>query len=108
MSSDERTAANDARRRTQAPSDSAREQYRLEPHESELRSGFDLTGFNRLADQLEDEETLPHMCGGRSADAAIVVAATDHVSRYDKQGRISAMAAEVVERHKDLLGRLAR
>ncbi len=34
MSSDEMTAANDARRWTQAPAHSARKQYRLEPHES--------------------------------------------------------------------------
>lgn len=108
MSGDEMTPANDARRWSEAPSGSAREQYRLEPHESQLRAELGLTGFNRLADELEDEATLLHVRGGGSAETAIVVSATDHVSRYDKQGRISAMAAEVAEHHKDLLDRLDR
>ncbi|CKO99983.1 antitoxin [Mycobacterium tuberculosis] len=34
------------------------EQYRLEPHESAVRSGLDLAGFNKLADELEDEALL--------------------------------------------------
>ncbi len=47
---------NDALRRALAPRGGARrEPYRLEPHESQLRAGYDLAGFNRLADELEDE-----------------------------------------------------
>lgn len=46
---------NDALRRALAPSPSRREPYRLTPHESSVRPGFDTTGFNRLADELEDE-----------------------------------------------------
>ena len=50
---------NDALRRALAPRGSARkEPYRLEPHESQLRAGFDLAGFNRLADELEDAAIL--------------------------------------------------
>ncbi len=37
-----------------------------------------------------------------------VVAATDHVSRHDKQGRVRALAMDVAERHKELLDRLAQ
>jgi hypothetical protein len=46
--------------------------------------------------------------GHRSADAVTVVAATDHVSRHDKQGRIRVLAVDVAERHKGLLDRLAQ
>jgi hypothetical protein len=39
------------------PGDSqrAREPYRVKPHHAQLRPGFDCTGLNRLADELEDE-----------------------------------------------------
>ena len=46
---------NDALRRGLAVPAPRREPYRLMTHESELRPGLDLTGFNRLADELEDE-----------------------------------------------------
>lgn len=50
---------NDALRRGLAPSSSrAAEPYELVPHESSLRAGIDLSGFNRLADELEDEVVL--------------------------------------------------
>jgi hypothetical protein len=34
------------------------EPYRLPVHEAELRPGLDLAGFNRLADEIEDEAIL--------------------------------------------------
>lgn len=50
---------NDALRRGLAPSPSRQvEPYELVPHESSLRPGLDLSGFNRLADELEDEAIL--------------------------------------------------
>lgn len=33
----------------------SREPYRVKPHHAQLRPGFDRAGFNRLADELEDE-----------------------------------------------------
>jgi hypothetical protein len=47
-----------------APGGSAHKQYRLEPHDSQLSAGLDLAGFNRFADELEDEATLLRMHGG--------------------------------------------
>lgn len=32
--------------------------YHLKPHESVVQLGFDLAGFNRLADELEDTGIL--------------------------------------------------
>jgi KaiC/GvpD/RAD55 family RecA-like ATPase len=49
---------NDALRRALTAPSPRREPYRLEVHESELRPGLDLTGFNRLADELEDEAII--------------------------------------------------
>jgi hypothetical protein len=50
---------NDALRRALRPQQpGAVEVYHLTPHQATLRAGFDLTGFNRLADELEDEEIL--------------------------------------------------
>ncbi len=46
---------NDALWRALAPPDARQEPYRLTPHESAVRPGFDPSGFNRLADELEDE-----------------------------------------------------
>jgi hypothetical protein len=46
---------NDALRRALASPSPRREPYRLRPHESGLKPGFDLSGFNRLADELEDD-----------------------------------------------------
>jgi hypothetical protein len=34
------------------------EPYRMVPHESSLRPGFDPMGLNRLADELEDESLV--------------------------------------------------
>jgi hypothetical protein len=45
---------NDALRRALAPSTSRQQPYRMTPHESALRPGFDPAGFNQLADELED------------------------------------------------------
>ena len=45
---------NDALRQALAPRVSRQEPYHLTPHESAVRPGFDLAGFNRLADELED------------------------------------------------------
>lgn len=47
---------NDALRRALAPPVKRQEQY--QPHESAVRSGLDLAGFNKLADELEDEALL--------------------------------------------------
>lgn len=53
---------NDALRRgLTPPSDTPSQPYRLIPHETSLRPGLDLTGFNRLADDLEDEAILDKM-----------------------------------------------
>ncbi len=49
---------NDALRSALAPQAKRQEQYRLKPHKSAVRPGFDLAGFNRLADELEDEVIL--------------------------------------------------
>lgn len=40
------------------PGPVAGQRYELVPHESEVRPGLDLAGFNRLADELEDEHVL--------------------------------------------------
>lgn len=54
---------NDALRRALAPRFARQEPYRLTPHESGVRPGFDFSDFNRLADELEDaaimEKTRP-------------------------------------------------
>jgi len=44
----------------------------------------------------------------RSANATIVIAVTEYVSRHNKQAKVRALAAEVAERHRDLLDRLAQ
>lgn len=49
---------NDALRRALAPPPSDREPYRVVAHHAELRPGLDLAGFNRLADEFEDEAIL--------------------------------------------------
>ena len=49
---------NDALRRALSPPPSRREPYHLPVHEATLQPGFDLAGFNRLADELEDEAIL--------------------------------------------------
>jgi hypothetical protein len=49
---------NDALRRELSRPLSRQEPYRLPVHEATLQPGFDLAGFNRLADELEDEAIL--------------------------------------------------
>jgi hypothetical protein len=41
-----------------APRTGARRTFRVKPHRSALRPGFDLAGFNKLSDELEDETVL--------------------------------------------------
>ncbi len=49
---------NDALRRALSEPPSRRERYHLPVHEATLQPGFDLAGFNRLADELEDDAIL--------------------------------------------------
>ncbi|MBO0744805.1 MAG: antitoxin [Candidatus Dormibacteraeota bacterium] len=49
---------NDALRRGLATPGPRRGPYRVKVHHSALRPGLDLTGFNELADELEDEAIL--------------------------------------------------
>lgn len=49
---------NDALRRGLAQPASRRDPYHLPVHEAVLQPGLDLAGFNRLADELEDEAIL--------------------------------------------------
>jgi hypothetical protein len=49
---------NDALRQALASRVPRHEPYHLVPHESAVRPGFDLAGFNQLADELEDEAIL--------------------------------------------------
>jgi hypothetical protein len=46
---------NDALRRALTPPAERRAPYRLETHHARVRPGIDLAGFNRLADEMEDE-----------------------------------------------------
>ncbi|MCP2167008.1 hypothetical protein [Goodfellowiella coeruleoviolacea] len=49
---------NDALRRALAPRVARQQPYRLVPHDSAVRPGFDLAGLNQLADELEDEAIM--------------------------------------------------
>lgn len=49
---------NTALRAALAPPASERAPYRETVHHAELSPGLDLTGFNRLADELEDEAVI--------------------------------------------------
>ena len=49
---------NDALRRGLAQPASRRDPYHLPVHEAVLQPGLDLAGFNRLADELQDEAIL--------------------------------------------------
>lgn len=50
---------NDALRRALSPTvPTDTEPYRATPHQSALRPGLDLAGFNRLADELEDAQII--------------------------------------------------
>lgn len=50
-----KAVVNEALRQALAVQDERQQPYRLTPHESGIRPGYDLSGFNRLADELEDE-----------------------------------------------------
>lgn len=58
---------NDAIRRGLAPQASVRDAgpYQVRPHETALRPGIDPAGFNRLADELEDEAVVDKATSGR-------------------------------------------
>ena len=49
---------NDSLRRALRPTPARRRPYRVKPHVTALRPGFDLTRLNQLADELEDEAIL--------------------------------------------------
>ncbi|MGQ0838431.1 hypothetical protein [Actinokineospora sp.] len=49
---------NDALRQALAPRIPRQVPYRLTPHESAVRLGFDPAGFNQLADELADEAVI--------------------------------------------------
>ena len=49
---------NDALRSALGKSDQGRAPFVAKVHQSELQPGLDLAGFNRLADQIEDEAIL--------------------------------------------------
>jgi hypothetical protein len=49
---------NDALRSALTQRPGRQEPYHLTPHASAVRPGFDPAGFNRLADELEDEAVL--------------------------------------------------
>jgi hypothetical protein len=44
-----------------APKASRAEPFRVTPHHTRLAPGLDLAGFNKLADELEDEAILESM-----------------------------------------------
>ena len=44
----------------------------------------------------------------RSANATIVVAIEEYVARHGKRAKVRGLAAEVAERHRELLDRLAQ
>jgi predicted transcriptional regulator len=44
----------------------------------------------------------------RSANATIIIAVIEYISRHDKRGKVRALAADVAERHRELLDRLAQ
>jgi Arc/MetJ family transcription regulator len=46
---------NAALRRALGAPDSRSEPYRVQEHESTVRQGIDFSGFNRLADEMNDE-----------------------------------------------------
>jgi hypothetical protein len=49
---------NEALRRGLSRPPSRREPYHLPVHEAALQPGLDVAGFNRLSDEMEDEEIL--------------------------------------------------
>jgi hypothetical protein len=57
---------NDALRRALAAPNRRSEPYRVKVHTSYLRPGIDRSGFNRLADELEDEAILDRLQDGQA------------------------------------------
>jgi hypothetical protein len=53
-----RQVVNDALRRALGTLRAQAGPYELIAHESDLRVGFDLAGYNRLADELEDQAII--------------------------------------------------
>lgn len=53
------------RRGLTAPAKSKKPRYRVKPHATTLRPGVDVQGFNRLADQLEDDAIVDALKDGR-------------------------------------------
>lgn len=49
---------NEALRRELAPPQAGGEPFRVTPHTSAIRPGTDLGGFNRIADEMEDDAVL--------------------------------------------------
>jgi hypothetical protein len=49
---------NDALRAALAPQDADRPHFTVDVHRSGVQPGFDLAGFNRLADEMEDQAIL--------------------------------------------------
>ncbi|MGF1645983.1 MAG: Arc family DNA-binding protein [Kineosporiaceae bacterium] len=43
----------------------------------------------------------------RSANATIIVAISEYIQRHQRRATVGALAAEVAERHRELLDRLA-
>lgn len=58
-----RQVVNDALRRALGTPRQEAGRYELIAHESELRAGFDFAGYNRLADELEDEAIIDSATG---------------------------------------------
>jgi hypothetical protein len=57
---------NEALRRGLSPhAAAARKRFRVKPHRTELRAGFDAGSFNRLVDELEDEAIVEKLKAGR-------------------------------------------
>jgi hypothetical protein len=56
-----------------------------------------------IYDAIKAEAAADH----RSINAAIVVALSDHVHRRQRANRVAEIGAEIVEKHGELLRRLA-
>jgi hypothetical protein len=58
---------NEALRRGLAPQGLARgrKRFRVRPHATTLRPGIDVTSFNQLSDELEDEALVDKMRAGK-------------------------------------------
>jgi hypothetical protein len=56
---------NEAIRAALGPKQACREPYRAHVHHAELAPGLDLAGFNKLADELEDEAVVGRAGRGR-------------------------------------------